>query len=202
MTVNKWRRRVTEVENRCVQCGKKISGFESLPRLLKRKFCSMPCRYEHAVKFKTTHNYKGGSINDAGYKIIWNAKLKTHDREHRLVMEKHLGRKLDFDENVHHKNGDKLDNRLENLELMSRAEHSSKHWAKGSQKEKKFVEAARAHNLAVQESIKGKWSFDFDKCEYCGTTERKYQGRGLCTKCYFREYYRDKADVKESAMRV
>ena len=47
--------------------------------------------------------------------------------EHRVVMEKAVGRLLGPDDLVHHANRNKRDNRLENLELTTRAEHINEH---------------------------------------------------------------------------
>lgn len=47
---------------------------------------------------------------------------------HRLIAEMIAGRPIRSDEVVHHKNGNTLDNRPENIEVMSRAEHQRRHW--------------------------------------------------------------------------
>lgn len=48
-------------------------------------------------------------------------------KEHRMIMESEIGRALTKNEVVHHINGNRIDNRIENLQLMTRSEHSSLH---------------------------------------------------------------------------
>lgn len=63
-----------------------------------------------------------GHIDNQGYRSFVKNGIKIF--EHRLIMENYLGRKLIPGENVHHKNGDRLDNKIENLELWNTSQPS------------------------------------------------------------------------------
>lgn len=76
------------------------------------------------------YRWHGGYwINEAGYKILEVKRLdkRYRIREHRLVMENHLGRKLTRSEEVHHIDGNKLNNAIANLLILSKSEHARLH---------------------------------------------------------------------------
>lgn len=80
-----------------------------------------------------THNMpKGFYLCPQGY-FVYSPTGSTEDRIlfHRYVMEQHLSRKLRSDEIIHHKDGNKMNNDISNLEIMTRAEHARHHHFKG-----------------------------------------------------------------------
>jgi hypothetical protein len=60
---------------------------------------------------------KGGKICRNGYRNVYSKQFKKYVLEHRYVYEQHYGITLTPNQNIHHINGDRLDNRIENLEL-------------------------------------------------------------------------------------
>ena len=114
---------------KCENC---LNDFLALNAEINRgraKFCSRECHIKFvnkkSIRFGASNpHWKGGKRLRSGY--VW-VKNRSHPfcdshgyvREHRLVMEKHLGRLLDPLEVVHHKNRIRNDNRIENLQIFN-----------------------------------------------------------------------------------
>jgi hypothetical protein len=115
----------------CKRCGSQYGvKCKSWARL--RKFCSKRCAclaYKETNPPERQPAWKGGKIQ-TNYGYIMSRVGRKYVLEHRHVMELHLGRKLKSSEDVHHVNGLKSDNRLENLIVMTKANHQEHHHRK------------------------------------------------------------------------
>ena len=100
--------------------------------------------------------------------------------EHRHIMEQHLGRPLTNTERIHHKNHDKTDNRIENLELMKdHGEHLRTHH-RDTWKHRKVNGPYTASEIESILTRVNHPKFTFPEC-FCG---RPYESRNLCSKHY------------------
>jgi hypothetical protein len=110
-------------ERRCLACGERFYARRSD----KTRYCSTRC----GLLGERHPQWRGGKHSQKGYILIrlvddGHMAASMRDKagyvaEHRLVMAVALGRPLRDGEQVHHINGDKQDNRLENLELRTTA---------------------------------------------------------------------------------
>lgn len=127
----------------CQICGQpfrtKPSHYE------RRKTCSKKCfavlkreqmtgegNHQWGLKGEKNASWKGGRRkSNYGYILVTDPEYArdsdNYAFEHRKIMQEALGRRLRRDEVVHHINEDKTDNRLENLQVMSLAEHTGLH---------------------------------------------------------------------------
>lgn len=115
-----------------------ICAQEFLPKRKEQVFCSTHCRQKNNGKGRKgqltglqSKPYKMRLTKD-GYFRMYAAKHpyangRKEIHVHVMVMENHISRAINPDECVHHINGIKTDNRLENLQLMNHSEHSRAH---------------------------------------------------------------------------
>ncbi len=119
-----FRKDQVEFNAECDECGKRFYRSPALLHKCETNYCSVKCQCAARIGERNP-GWKGGCITPAGYRVI--GRNGKHKAEHRIVIETNLGRELHTDEVVHHIDGNKLNNAIENLRLMSNAEHTREH---------------------------------------------------------------------------
>lgn len=154
----------------CAQCGISVERSEYQAKRCARHFCRRQCRRDwdrtHMLGARNPAFIRGFHIDKrTGYVYVG----KPPQLQHRVIMATHLGRVLLRSEHVHHINGVKGDNRIENLEVLPAPEH------------------ARHHHLGVKIPHRAKrttWGKrGTAQCVVCGTKSRPHKSRGRCGLC-------------------
>jgi hypothetical protein len=123
---------ITKRQRSCDWCGKEMIVYPSQSNT--RRYCSRTCTTLGKVvnSVERMHNDKPVRKLAEGYLMIWEPTHPNNRRgwvpEHRWIMEQHLGRILDRTEEVDHKNEIRDDNRIENLQVMTKGDHRKKTW--------------------------------------------------------------------------
>ena len=113
-----------KITYRCDYCKKENTKY-SWELRHKYRYCDTSC-WAKDNKIKRTKKYKKPS-KYGNYLFEYCPLRDKFMRVHRLVMERHLGRLLNKNEIVHHIDGNKTNNNISNLELMTNADHSRHH---------------------------------------------------------------------------
>lgn len=118
----------TPVVKDCEYCGKEMRLKPSQAGI---RYCSKLCDGLGRTKrpMERMHNGKAARQDRQGYVMVWqpdhpNKSFHGWQYEHRLVAEQTVGRYLRSDEHVHHINGVKHDNAIENLAVMDGVDHA------------------------------------------------------------------------------
>ena len=111
----------------CATCHKEFYVPQYRAKLKETKYCSRSCLAKDKLpKYVAVYGFKPLNKKLHTYKCITIKGKQV--REHRHIMEQHLGRKLERWEHVHHINDDSSDNRIENLEVLSNSDHQRKEY--------------------------------------------------------------------------
>jgi hypothetical protein len=136
-----WKGGVCSQKKICDICRKKFIGHKT------RVVCSPKCMGLWQTKYGTKRGKNNGMWNNGTVNGVYilisqpkhpNSNKGGYIAEHRYVMEQKIGRYLKNDEQVHHINLNKHDNRIENLQLMSKEEHDLHHRIERMKKSKGY----------------------------------------------------------------
>jgi hypothetical protein len=164
----------------------KPEEYCKVPGCISLRYCKGLCQ-KHYTRFKThgstdkpkswdrsgTNNpkWRGGQTTErkTGRVLIYSPNhplpnWKNYVYRYRLVVEARIGRFLLPEEIVHHKNGDCTDDSPDNLQVMTKEEHTRLH-----------------SSVCINAGI---WSIKHAKCVGCGTKEIPHHAKGLCNHCW------------------